>query len=160
MGAEVLEIAEIEHNSDRYRDLVNLRRRVLRTPLGLDFTSEQLAGERTDIHLAASLDGELVGCAILTPIDASPGVVKLRQMAIGPDRQGRGVGAQIVAFAEKLSAARGYRQIVLHARELAIGFYERAGYAATGEIFMEVTIPHREMVKQLAKARNVAPFGG
>ena len=156
-GAVVLEIAEVEYNSDRYLDLVNLRRRVLRAPLGLDFTSEQLAGERTDIHLAAYLGGELVGCAILTPIDPSRGVVKLRQMAIEPDRQGCGVGAQIVAFAEHWSVARGYRQIILRARESAVGFYEKAGYAAIGQIFIEVTIPHREMAKQLAKVPNATP---
>ena len=156
----MLEIAEVEHNSDRYRDLVHLRRRVLRTPLGLDFASEQLAREQTDVHLAAYLDGELVGCAILTPIDSTRGVFKLRQMAIDPDRQGRGIGAQVVAFAEERSAARGYRRIILHARDSAVGFYERAGYAANGEIFVEVTIPHREMVKELAKASAVAPFGG
>lgn len=156
-GAVVLEIAEVEYNSDRYRDVVNLRRRVLRTPLGLDFTSEQLAEERADVHLAARLGGELVGCAILSPVDSSQGVVKLRQMAIDPDHQGRGIGAQIVAFAEQLATARGHRQIVLHARESAVGFYERAGYAATGEIFMEVTIPHSEMVKQLAKAKSATP---
>jgi predicted GNAT family N-acyltransferase len=99
--------------------------------------------------------GELVGCAVLTLVDNSnSGIVKLRQMAVDPDHQGRGIGTQIVNFAEKLSAHRGYREIILHARETAVRFYERAGYVAKGEIFTEATIPHRKMVKQLPGLRH------
>ena len=147
----MLEFAQIDANSSGYRDLVEFRRRILRTPLGLDFTPEQLAKEQADIQIGAYLDGQLVGCAVLSAVDESHGlVVRLRQMAVDPDRRGRGVGAEILAFAEKLAAERGYREIVLHARETAAPFYERAGYVPTGEIFMEVTIPHRKMVKRLA----------
>lgn len=146
----MLEIAQIDYGSGHYRDAVKLRRRVLRRPLGLDFTDEQLAQERVDTHIAAYLDGELVGSLILTKLDGS--VVKLRQMVVRPDRQGRGLGARMVAFAEKLVAERGCREIVLHARESAVGFYERAGYLPTGHAFMEVTIPHRKMVKRLDAA--------
>jgi ribosomal protein S18 acetylase RimI-like enzyme len=147
----VLEIAQIDYNSSRYRDLVAFRRRILRAPLGLDFTPQQLKAEQTDIHIAACLHGKLVGCVVLTPVPNSDGsVAKLRQMAVDPDHQGRGVGARLLAFAEKLSAERGYREIVLHARETAVSFYERGGYVAEGEIFTEVTAPHRKMRKRLA----------
>ena len=147
----MLEFMQVEQDSSRYRDLVELRRRVLRIPLGLDFTARQLAEEKEDIHVAAYLDGALVGCVLLRAMDRShSAVVKLRQMAVDPGHQRRGIGAQILAFAERLAAERGYREIVLHARETAAPFYERAGYVPTGEIFTEVTIPHREMVKRLA----------
>lgn len=145
----MLELAQIAANSSRYRDLVELRRRVLRTPLGLDYTPQQLAKEQADLHIAAYLNGRLVGCGVLTAVDVSGGVGQLRQMAVDPDWQRRGIGAQIVAFAEKLAAERGYREIVLHARETARPFYERSGFVATGETFMEVTLPHRKMVKRL-----------
>jgi GNAT superfamily N-acetyltransferase len=143
-----LEFARIEHNSGRYRDLVALRRRVLRSPLGLDFTPEQLEKERADIHIAAYLQSKLVGCVVLTAVDGS--LVKLRQMAVVPEHQGRGVGKRLVAFAERLAAEMGYGEIVLHARETAVSFYESVGYVAEGETFTEVTMPHRKMVKQLA----------
>jgi predicted GNAT family N-acyltransferase len=145
-----LEFARIEYDSQRYRDLVALRRHVLRAPLGLDFTPEQLETEWADIHIAAYLQDKLVACVALTAVDKSHGSqVKLRQMVVDPDHQGRGVGGRLVAFAEKLSAEMGYREIVLHARETAVNFYERAGYVAKGEVFTEVTIPHRKMFKQL-----------
>jgi predicted N-acetyltransferase YhbS len=150
-GADVLEFMQVEHDSSRYRDLVELRRRVLRIPLGLDFTARQLAEEKEDIHIAAYWDGELVGCVLLRAVDAPHGaVVQLRQMTVDPEHQGRGIGAKILAVAEELAAERGFRRIILHARETAMRFYEKAGYVATGETFIEMTIPHRIMVKQLA----------
>ena len=145
----MLELGEVDYGSERYRELVALRRRILRTPLGLDFTAEQLAAERADIHIAAYLEGELVGCVVLTAVDGS--TVKLRQMAVVPDLQGRGLGARIVAFAERRAAERGCRQIILNARESAVRFYEHAGYAVTGEVLTEVTIPHLRMVKRLTE---------
>ncbi len=154
----MLKLLHIDYGTKRYRALVAFRRRILRTPLGLDFTAEQLAAERADVHVGAYLDGELVGCVVLTDVDGS--TAKLRQMAVHPDHQGRGVGARIVAFAERLAAERGCRDIVLHARESAVGFYERAGYAATGEVFTEVTIPHRRMVKRLADCDARADVSG
>ena len=144
----MLELLQIDYGSNRYRELVAFRRRILRTPLGLDFTAGQLAAERADIHIAAYLQGELGGCVILTDVDGS--ILKLRQMAVHPDYQGRGLGVRILAFAERLAAERGYRDVVLHARESAVRFYDRAGYTVTGEVFTEVTIPHRRMVKRLA----------
>ena len=146
-GVDVLELGEVDYGSNLYREVVALRRHILRTPLGLDFTAEQLWAERADFHIAAYLDGELVGCVVLTPVDES--TVKLRQMAVRSDHQGRGLGARIVAFAERLAAQRGCREIVLNARETAVPFYKRAGYAVTGEVFTEVTIPHLRMFKRL-----------
>ena len=153
-GPLLLEFARVEHNSARYRDLVALRRRVLRTPLGLDFTQEHLEEERADVHIAAYLQGKLVACVILTMDDRTRDArVKLRQMAVDRDYQGLGIGKRLVVFAEKLAGDRGYREIVLHARETAVRFYESVGYVAVGEAFTEVTIPHRKMVKHLVAPR-------
>ena len=58
----MLEVREVDYGSERYRELVAFRRRILRTPLGLEFTAEQLAAERADTHIAACLEGKLVGC--------------------------------------------------------------------------------------------------
>ena len=144
----MLKIVEVNYGSPRYHAILSLRRRVLRTPLGLDFTAEQLEAERTDIHIGCYLAGALVGCVVLSSGESPPGAnLKLRQMVVDPDHRGRDIGLQILAFAEAAARARGYKQIVLHARETALGFYERAGYLAQGERFTEVTIPHREMTK-------------
>lgn len=142
-----LTVRRIAFASSDYDAAVSLRRRVLRTPLGLDFTAEQLAAEGGDIHLAAFLDDALVATVVLTPYDTE--TLKLRQMAVSPDHQGQAVGAILLAAAEETAGREGVRQIVLAARVTAQAFYEKYGYEADGDIFSEVTIPHVHMHKAI-----------
>ncbi len=142
-----MELRWITFGTPDYLEVVELRRRVLRIPLGLDFSPEQLAGEGKDLHLAAYEGGALAGCLMLS--EHGEGVVQMRQVCVEPDRQGTGVGAALVRESEAEARRRGYRSVMLHARDLAVGFYERLGYGRVGEPFVEVSIPHQEMSKQL-----------
>jgi len=122
-----------------------LRRRVLRLPLGLDFSEEQLRKEVGDIHLVALFQEQVVGCLVLSPL--SDRSVQMRQVAVEPAWQGCGIGRRLVELSEATAAEKGFAEIVLHARETAIEFYLKQGYRVRGEPFVEVTIPHREMFK-------------
>ncbi|MDD5585587.1 MAG: GNAT family N-acetyltransferase [Alphaproteobacteria bacterium] len=146
-GELSLTFSETEHGSALYEEAVELRARVLRQPLGLAFTPEQLAAEKTERHFVC-LDGQrVVACTTLVPLDAT--TIKLRQMAVVPSHQGRRIGQGLLAYAEEIARSRGFVQIVLHARESAIGFYGKSGYTVTGAPFVEITIPHRKMIKRL-----------
>lgn len=152
-----MRFCEIKHASKEYEKAVELRRLVLRKPLGLDFTEHQLKAEAADIHLSAWDNGELVGCVVLTPTDEIKNcvkVVKLRQMAVDPNVQRKGIGKRLISFAERVAVARGSGIITLHARATAVPFYERLGYCVVGEPFEEVTIPHREMEKVIVSAAS------
>jgi ribosomal protein S18 acetylase RimI-like enzyme len=138
---------QVQHGSDEYAATVALRDAILRKPLGLAFDPRQLAAECDSIHLGCWVEGELVGCVVLRPLSA--GEVQLRQMAVAPHRQRMGIGARLVAYAEQLLRSRGYREVSLHARRTAVGFYQRLGYRQQGEEFIEVTIPHITMRKTL-----------
>jgi len=151
--APMLRISEIAHRSGAYEQAVRLRDEVLRRPLGLGFTSQELDDEAASHHVVAvEEDGDdaCVGCLVLLPVDAQ--VVRVRQVAVRPDRQRRGIGAALVAFAEQAARARGYREIVAHVREPAIPFYARLGYEISGSRFVEVTLPHFLMRKIIAAA--------
>ena len=141
-------IRRLAHGSPDYDAAVALRRRILRTPLGLDFTPEQLAAEAADTHLAAFIDGVIAATVVLSPYDAT--ALKLRQMAVDPALQGQAVGAQLLSAAEDHARADGKARIVLSARVTAEGFYARHGYVRESEVFTEVTIPHVRMAKNLA----------
>lgn len=142
-----MDLRLVTHGSDDYRLTVDLRRRVLRTPLGLDFSDRELEGEAKDLHLAAFSDGKLVGCLVLTPADH--GVLKMRQVAVEPERQGQGIGASLVRESEQVAVRHAAHRLVLHARETVVPFYEKLGYEAEGGSFEEVSIPHRFMFKNL-----------
>ncbi|MGN6364442.1 GNAT family N-acetyltransferase [Asticcacaulis taihuensis] len=140
-----LTLRPIPHGSAEYAAAINLRRAVLRTPLGLDFTSAQLAAEAGDIHLAAFENEDLIGTLLLTVHDDV--TLRLRQMAVDPDNQGKGVGAALLAAAETETRAAGKSRISLAARISAQPFYARNGYVAVGDVFEEVTIAHIVMQK-------------
>lgn len=131
-----------------YADMRALRDEVLRRPLGLSIQDDDPRKDDNTILLVAMEDDRMTGCVILQPL--SNAVTKLRAMAVCEDRQGQGLGRQLVTFAEKTAQQEGFSAIELHARISARAFYERLGYTATGAIFTEVTVPHILMKKVLA----------
>jgi GNAT superfamily N-acetyltransferase len=145
----MLQVAEIAHRSPAYAQAVALREAVLRRPLGLVFTPQELDDEAASHHIVAVDDADdgraCLGCLVLLPIDAA--VLRMRQVAVRPDRQRRGIGGALVRFAEAAARAGGYREIIAHVREPAIPFYTRLGYEPEGERFVEVTLPHFLMRK-------------
>jgi GNAT superfamily N-acetyltransferase len=70
-------------------------------------------------------------------------------MAVADNLQGKGIGASIMIFAENLARDKGYRHMLMHARDSAIGFYEKFGYKIKGTPFTEVNLPHHVMEKEL-----------
>lgn len=137
----------IDHNSKEYNQMVELRKQILRKPLGLDFSQEDLEKEKEDLLIAAYEDDDMLGCCILTEI--SPTTVRLRQMAVKAGLQGKGIGRVLMQFAENIARDIGYKKVCMHYRKTAAGFYERLGYTISGDEFTEVTIPHYNMEKQL-----------
>ena len=137
----------IEHGTKEYQQMIDLRDHVLRKPLGLSFSKEDLEKEKEDILIGCFDDDKLEACCLLTKVDAK--TVRLRQMAVLSGLQGKGVGRILMQFAENIARDRGYRKLLMHARKTALGFYEKLGYRVNGDEFVEVTIPHFVMEKDL-----------
>jgi predicted GNAT family N-acyltransferase len=137
----------IDHGTKEYEEVVRLRDEILRKPLGLHFTPEELEKEKENLHIAAYEDDQMLGCCMLVQED--PQTVRLRQMAVLNDLQGKGIGRALMQFAENLARDRGYKKITMHARKNATGFYEKMGYRKQGEEFTEITIAHYVMEKEL-----------
>lgn len=131
-----------------YQQVIGLRQRVLRAPLGLNIYDDDLEAETAQIIFVYEQDGQVLGCVLLQHYDAA--TFKLRQMAVDSDMQGKGIGALLVREAGLYAVRAGKSRIVLHARQEAIPFYQRQGYTQHGEVFTEVGIPHRRMELQLA----------
>lgn len=130
-----------------YSQEYDLRNLVLRHPLGLDLKDEDLSRDKTDIHLGV-FDGEkLVASLILHPMEG--GIVQMRQVCTHPDRQGEGLGKMLVEAAEQLAKEEGFRQMVLHGRQTAAGFYRKLGYLTDEVVFTELGIPHISFSKLL-----------
>jgi GNAT superfamily N-acetyltransferase len=137
----------IDHGSNEYQQMVNLREAILRRPLGLGFTPDELESEKDNMLIAAFEDDDILGCCML--VEENPETVRLRQMAVLNDLQGKGIGRALMNFAENLARDRGFKILSMHARKHAIGFYEKMGYQIAGDEFTEITIPHFLMHKKL-----------
>ena len=140
-------IREVAYGSAEYRAALQLRDAVLRRPLGRKLSAKDTAEDEGAYHLVCYLDGRMVGCFVLIPL--AGGDVRMRQVAVVPDMQRQGIGAALVNRAETLARERGLRRMVLNARESAVPFYEKLGYAQCGPRVDIVTIPHWEMDKRL-----------
>lgn len=137
----------IDHGSKEYRQMVQLRNDILRKPLGLNLTQEELEKEKDQILIGAFEDEKMLGCCMLIRLDDSQ--VRLRQMAVLNNLQGKGIGRALIQFAENIARDRGYKKITMHARKAVSGFFEKLGYQVSSEEFLEITIPHLEMEKSL-----------
>lgn len=98
---------------------------------------------RAEHFIARDATGAPIGTARLLP-DAHIG-----RLAVLPAWRGRGVGRALLDAAVARAAQRGMLEVVLHAQVQARGFYERAGFVATGVEFQEAGIAHLRMVRAL-----------
>lgn len=140
-------IKQIDFGSTEYRQMLDLRHEVLRSPLQLSIWDEDLSHETKALLIAAFEEDLMLGCCVLVPRDESN--IQLRQMAVSGNLQGKGVGAALLNYSENISRDKGYKKMIMHARKNAVGFYKKFGYKICSPEFIEVTIPHYVMEKEL-----------
>src|SRR2546429_9893390 len=87
-------ICEVEYGSPEYEATLALRDAILRKPLGLHFTQDELASEKSSRHVACYSGQRLAGGFVFGA--RSEGGVQVRKIGVGPDlpREGgcRGMG--------------------------------------------------------------------
>lgn len=139
----------IKYKSSDYDEMIALRTKVLREPLGLTFSEEDIENDKDDFLLVLRLPRthKIVACCILTSVGER--TVKLRQMAVSGDSQNSGLGTNMLSFAEYIALKEGFEKIELHARKTAVDFYLKSDYKIIGDEFIEVGIPHFKMEKQM-----------
>ncbi len=137
----------IDFMSEDFDEVMALRTEVLRKPLNMVFNEKDIAEEFDSHHIAAFQEDQLVGCLILKPV--GEGIMKMRQVAVHPDFQGKGMGKKLVAYSEMFALQNGVHKIELHARKTAVPFYLSMAYSVVGEEFLEVGLPHLKMEKKL-----------
>lgn len=136
IAARIREVAWKSHE----QALTSLRRTVFVEEQGVPEDEEWDGADPDCRHfLADDHDGRPIGTARLMPSG------QIGRMAVLAPWRGRGIGARLLKLAVDAARASNYPSIFLHAQSHAVGFYERAGFTATGAPFMEAGIEHREM---------------
>lgn len=145
-----MDIIRIDASNHLYNAAKELRNAVLRHPLGLVLTPQELALDSEREHLVATLNGKVVGTVSLYMEE--PTVLRIKQMAVDPTQQGLGIGAKLMQAAEARGRELGAQSIMLHARCTAQAFYDKQDYFVEGKEFAEQGIPHVIMVKRMLKS--------
>ncbi len=136
--------------SPNYDESIALREQILRKPLGLEFSVEQLESEWNQMHFGYfSHTDQLLACLVLYAINDD--LLKMRQVAVLKQYQGQGYGRLLVGYSEEWGRSAGYKLLSLHARESAVPFYLALEYKITSGMFKEVGIAHFEMEKVISK---------
>jgi predicted GNAT family N-acyltransferase len=155
IDSDGLRFMEADFGTPRYDATIELRNRILRKPLGLDLFREDRTPEAEQRHFALWLDDLPIACAIIQQLTGD--TAKLRQMCVATDWQRSGLGKRLIDRIEQVVRAEGIMRIELAARLPVTGFYQRLGFQPEGDPFIEVTIPHQKMVKDLRADRSVPP---
>jgi predicted GNAT family N-acyltransferase len=142
-----MEVRRVEFGSEEHRSCLELRRVMLREPLGLAWSQGDLAGEEREWQMGWWEGEELLACLSVRWLGA--GKAKLRQMAVRGDRQGEGLGRALMTSVLEVLRGEEVSAVELHAREPVLEFYQRLGFEAVGERFEEVGLAHWKMIQQI-----------
>ena len=91
------------------------------------------------IHFLASVNAIPVATARLTAKG------QIGRMAVLRKYRGIGIGSRLLAAVIEQARQSRFEQVFLHAQVNVIGFYEKCGFSAEGDIFIDAGIEHRTM---------------
>jgi predicted GNAT family N-acyltransferase len=100
------------------------------------------------LHFLAWLGEQPVGTARLFPTNAT--TMKVQRVAVRAPARGSGIGRALMQALSDEARRQGAKLLLLDSQVEAIPFYERLGYRAEGEIFIDAGIEHRRMRLGLA----------
>lgn len=138
---------KIAENQSDFFSCMLIRSRVFMIEQNVDISLELDEEDKTCTHYCLYDDeGNAVGtCRVLKHGD----IAHLGRVAVLKDVRGHGYGAYMLREVEKHCRKLGYKKIELGAQLHALPFYEKQGYHAYGNIFLDADIQHRMMVKEL-----------
>jgi predicted GNAT family N-acyltransferase len=142
----VIEVRPTRDDSEVAAALV-LREEVFVGEQGVSLAEERDGRDEEALHLVVVDDGVVVAtCRLL--VEGT--TVKLGRMAVSRTRRGLGLARALITEAEARARALGAGRIVLAAQLSAQALYDRAGYDAYGDVFLDAGIEHVMMSKALS----------
>ena len=123
-----------------------LREEVFCGEQGVSLAEERDGLDEEAVHLVVVDDGTVVAtCRLL--VEGT--TVRLGRMAVARSRRGLGLARLLLTEADARARALGAERIVLAAQLSAQPLYDRAGYGAYGDVFLDAGIEHVMMAKAL-----------
>lgn len=124
------------------------RWRLLREPWNESKGTERDDIEDISIHRMAVINEQVIAVGRLHFINKE--TAQIRYMGVINEYENKGVGKAIYSSLEQEAHNKNIKLIILNAREMAIGFYEKLGFTLTRKTYLLFNeIQHYEMQKHL-----------
>jgi predicted GNAT family N-acyltransferase len=111
---------------------------------GVPIAMEWDEHDPTASHALAFHRKQCVGTGRLIDIDQSH--CQIGRMSVLKSYRRQGIGGQLFCALLAHGKERGFTGFHLHAQLAALPFYQKWGFVAEGEIYLEAGLPHRNMI--------------
>ncbi|KAB7613709.1 GNAT family N-acetyltransferase [Amylibacter sp. SFDW26] len=105
-----------------------------------------LKNDADGIHIGAFDQGTLIAVA---SVFEGQGHYRLRKFAVVPEKQGGGVGSDILRYIFNMLTHNTSKTLWLDARITALPFYEKCGFEQTGATFLKGDVHYIKMYRAL-----------
>jgi len=134
---------------DELATALRIRYRVFVEEQGVPPELEEDADDAVARHYLLRVGDAVAGTARL--LLRSEGLGKIGRVAVLPEYRGTGRGEGLMRQLIADATVLGCRQLVLDAQVSVVRFYERLGFTAEGEEFLDAGIRHRRMRRTLGE---------
>lgn len=137
----------IEYTSPEYFQTLRLREDVMRKPLGLQLSEDDVKNDHKRIHIGGYIGDELIcGCSL--------GIIHQKMghifsVYVKQEYQNQGIGQQLMAFAEHYAEQSGVGRLYVEGRKTAKNFYIKCGFRPCGHEYIDMNILHQDLKKDL-----------
>jgi predicted GNAT family N-acyltransferase len=148
---------DLVRTPDEMQEALAIRRRVFIEEQGvpealeIDEYDAAPASGATALHVLLRVDGLAVATGRLQ-LETDDGHAHIGRVAVLADQRGRGYGRSVMLAMHDVARDRGIETLTLAAQLHALGFYEKLGYVAHGEVFLDAGIEHRMMDLSVQRA--------
>ena len=136
----------VAHGGDAWDEVASLRFEVFVGEQGVPVELEMDELDAGALHLGAYFSGVLVGTLrVIRRADD----VKIGRVAVKKAMRGNGIGNAMMEWAIRFGRENGKKKAVVESQLPVIPFYERLGFRAFGDVFLDAGIEHRRMDLEL-----------
>jgi predicted GNAT family N-acyltransferase len=136
----------IKYSSPEMNEALKLRYEVFVEEQNVPVELEIDEYDNDAIHVIYLVDENVVGTLRIVN---KKGKAKIGRVAVKKTHRLQGIGAEMLRYALEFAKKNGYQESFLESQTQATSFYEKLGFQAEGDIFMDAGIPHVLMRKKL-----------
>ncbi|WP_080849219.1 GNAT family N-acetyltransferase [Cytobacillus gottheilii] len=137
---------KIVQSEEQFQDALYVRKKVFVEEQNVSEEEEIDQYEKESTHFVLYDNNEPVGAGRFRVLD---GYGKVERICVMKEARKGGSGKRIMMSIEQYAADQGLTKLKLNAQTHAIPFYEKLGYEAVSEEFLDAGIPHRTMLKSI-----------